>query len=507
MKRQGKSFTDDFTRIKYEAERYFAGGAFDLYEDERFIATLQASHCALEIAYGKAVLSCWGEDWSRAWRVMACESAADVLHLHCTSKMGQVKCAIELRREGTDAKFSTSRRDFAGKMAALIETHFVDLKVSQISKARHDWRHLSCLHTRLILKEPGNTIAGVAVSKSQAQTQIDAALSAGLIWLEALRGRGEPIKRLMLFVPAGQAFTIACRLLYVQPENATISLYEMDEPKRSITPVLAFAQTDLLDNLKSAARRAWWAPAHSPSGEVENFIAELNHLVVGAIDTQERNGWIYLAIRGLTFARISAKQLKVEFGWQLPRKRLTQENRGEFENLILAIDENRRARMNSPGNDLFRAQGERWLEALIRRDVAIIDPMLDARFVYSQVPAYRGEQRSFIDLLTVTRNGQLVVMELKVSEDAEFPFQGLDYWMRIDWHRLRGDFERRGYFNGIKLLDAPPLLYLVAPLFRFHATTKLMARAISPRVPIYRIGINEDWRSGVRVLLNERLNP
>jgi hypothetical protein len=50
------------------------------------------------------------------------------------------------------------------------------------------------------------------------------------------------------------------------------------------------------------------------------------------------------------------------------------------------------------------------------------------------------------------------------------------------------------------------MIYLVAPLFRFHATTRLIAGSISDRAPVYRIGINEDWRAGVRVLLSERLN-
>jgi hypothetical protein len=78
--------------------------------------------------------------------------------------------------------------------------------------------------------------------------------------------------------------------------------------------------------------------------------------------------------------------------------------------------------------------------------------------------------------------------------------------MRVEWHRLRGDFTRRGYFKGIRISDEPPLLYLVAPLFRFHKTTKLAAGAISSRVPVYRVGINSDWRAGIRVLLSERLN-
>jgi hypothetical protein len=166
----------------------------------------------------------------------------------------------------------------------------------------------------------------------------------------------------------------------------------------------------------------------------------------------------------------------------------------------------RKASAENRGEEVFRSQAERWLEAIVRKDVAVIDPTFDSRFVYSQAPAYRGPQRAFIDVLTTTRRGRLVVIELKVSEDPEFPFQGLDYWIRIDWHRRRGDFERRGYFPGVTISDETPLIYLVAPLFRFHATTKVIASKISRQAPVYRVGINDDWRSQLRVLVSERLN-
>ena len=38
------------------------------------------------------------------------------------------------------------------------------------------------------------------------------------------------------------------------------------------------------------------------------------------------------------------------------------------------------------------------------------------------------------------------------------------------------------------------------------STTALIATSISEQVPVFRIGINDDWRTGVRVLFRERLN-
>lgn len=200
------------------------------------------------------------------------------------------------------------------------------------------------------------------------------------------------------------------------------------------------------------------------------------------------------------------KQRRVVFGLENEKRTLKDQNGDELARLVNDIGLLRTTLSDDRNGLIYRAQSERWLESAVRREATVIEPNIDPRFVYSQVPTYRGEQRTFIDLLGITRAGRLVIMELKVAEDPDFPLQALDYWLRVDWHRRRGDFQRRGYFRGVEIADAAPLLYLVAPLFRFHATTGLLGGSISERVPVYRIGINEDWRSGIRVLLRERLN-
>ena len=72
------------------------------------------------------------------------------------------------------------------------------------------------------------------------------------------------------------------------------------------------------------------------------------------------------------------------------------------------------------------------------------------------------------DILTRTRTGRLVVLELKMHEEINFALQGLDYWMRIKWLNERRQLQRFGYFPGVELSAEPPLLYLISPAFRFH---------------------------------------
>src|SRR5256714_1322880 len=386
---------EDLSRIRYELERFLLGGAFELCEDDRRLASVDGNCAAAEIAYGKLVLSCWGEGWARSWRVLRAGVSPCALRLECARQMGRIRCTVERRRCQAAANIESSRNEFPTKLAAMIEANFAALKVERAVLRRDDRRNFTGIHARLLLKEQGRLIAAAGVCAQESQRDVDATLGAGLVWLDALRQRGAEVSRLLLFVPRRRSDTMAARLTAIKLKGASVTLCEVDELESTIQTVAPFDQGDL---------------------------------------------------------------------------------------------------------------GDRWLEAIFQDDITAIDASLDARYAYSQVPAYRGEQRSFIDLLTATRDGRLVVIELKVTEDAEFPFQGLDYWLRIDWHRRRGDFARRGYFKQLPLADRTPLLYLVAPVFRFHATTKLIAASITPAVPITRIGINDDWRSGVRVLLSERLN-
>jgi hypothetical protein len=501
-----RTLVEDLSRIRYELERFLLGGAFELCEDHKPIATVEAGCAAAEISYGKLVLSCWGDGWSRSWRVLRATISPQSLHLECAKQMGRVTCTLELRRGEVASHTESSRSEFTMKLAAMIEANFAALSVERAVLRRDDSRNFTGIHARLLLKEQGKLIAAVGVSPKESQHDIDATLGAGLVWLDALRRRGAQVNRLMLFVPRGHSDTIAARLTAVEVKGASVALCEVDEIESSIQSVTPFDQGDLHDRLRQAAMRAEWPHERQLPLDVMMLVDAIRRLAPDLIAVQRRGALVLLSIRGLEFARVSIRRKLVEFGIGPAKEKLTTANQSRLEHLVAEIVAVRCADSTDHHALLFREQTERWLESLLQRNVTAIDASLDARYAYSQVPAYRGEQRSFIDLLAATRDGRLVVIELKVTEDAEFPFQGLDYWLRIEWHRRRGDFARRGYFKQLQLSDRPPLLYLVAPVFRFHATTKMIAACISRQVPITRIGINDDWRGGVRVLLSERLN-
>ncbi len=80
-----------------------------------------------------------------------------------------------------------------------------------------------------------------------------------------------------------------------------------------------------------------------------------------------------------------------------------------------------------------------------------------------------------------------------------FFLQGADYWRRINSHHRAGHIRRARLFADAFISDTPPLVYLVAPLLRFHRSFHTLARCLSPQIEIYRFDLNEDWRTGVRV--------
>lgn len=92
---------------------------------------------------------------------------------------------------------------------------------------------------------------------------------------------------------------------------------------------------------------------------------------------------------------------------------------------------------------------------------------------------------------------------MKADEDIHLPLQGLDYWSRVTWHHVRGEFKRFGYFPGRELTAESPLLFLVAPALHLHPATDALLRYVSPEIEWMFTGIDERWRDGVKVVFRK----
>ncbi|HMF65051.1 MAG TPA: hypothetical protein VK608_13255 [Edaphobacter sp.] len=350
-------------------------------------------------------------------------------------------------------------------------------------------------------------------------------LTLGILWLHHCRESGDGrrvYQGLKLIVPRGMAMLTLSRLAWLNTNVAQWELWELDQQTEELE------QRDAADHGNLTTRLV-----HAPNEEAarERFgdaAARVMALVPDAmrsvVEQRIRSGTeLAFLLHGLEFARTRMgysgnsfnSQQEITFGAGANETPLTDESEGELRELVVRLF----ARRNAAGDKrdpLYRLQPERWLESVLRRDVEPLDIHLDKAHVYTQVPAFAAADRGMLDLLGVTGDGRLAVIELKADEDLHLALQGLDYWIRVRWHHLQtsdsatgpsfglGEFQRHGYFGGVRLSEAAPRLYLVAPALRVHPATEVVLRYLSPRVEWVLVGLDERWRAKVKAVWRKR---
>jgi hypothetical protein len=326
-----------------------------------------------------------------------------------------------------------------------------------------------------------------------------------LIWMEHLRQQRRPVlSRLLLLVPRDRAQVLKSRLKWIRGASKEILLVEMDIDRES----LAYFDLNDSGNVDTLLTRVSAFRSKRDYAQREDF-RRLISLSPDHIEPIHRSDShvVSFRIRGLEFAKLSLKRPEsLTFGVGKQDLVTTSSDWERVEELVSEIVRQRRCSPQDQRNVFYRLQAERWLESLILQDIQLIDPGLDPRYVYPQVPAFLGSDRGMIDILSVTKQGRLAVLELKVSEDIQLPIQGLDYWLRVRWHQLRHEFVRKGYFHGVEASQEAPVLYFVSPQFCYHDTFPRIIKYFDPSVPLVQVGINEDWRVGIRVMTKRKFN-
>jgi hypothetical protein len=368
------------------------------------------------------------------------------------------------------------------------------------------------IYSRGLLKRGQSGFAVLGVNGQEPQGSIDAALTFGILWLEVCRTANVGklvVEGLKLFVPAGCSTLVRERMAHLNRAAAKWELYELDERGEEVKPIEILDRGNVLTRLVHCPNDAEIQERFAgPISLVRSVMAEVE---VAALSPAE----IAFRCHGLEVARARmSDRLAVEsgklrnvpelvFGHGPVQQVLNDGNLDEFERLVRSVGEVRHA--DGPKeNRWWRLHPERWLESLVVKDVAALDDSLDARWRYSQVPAFSAADRAMIDVLTVNREGRLAVVELKADEDIHLPLQGIDYWARVAWHHARGEFQKFGYVQGRELAAGAPLLIMVAPALHVHPATDILLRYISPEIEWTLLGIDERWRSGVRIVFRKR---
>ncbi len=476
-------------------------------EDDEVLFDLPGARYSVSGEHGKCLLHLWSAERNLVRRVLSIEERKSELTL-TIQRFGQTKpntlhlmAAGERRAPGTRAAERTAYRAL---LKRVLERDFPDYRADRFTSVMDLEHSMGPVYARGILHRGRSAIAVLGVSSGETQAAVDNSLTTGLLWLSSVR---ETMRQwtqgLMVVVPAGRSDVVRARMASISTGAGRLSLYELDEREQTLI------QRDCGDGGNIRTRLV---QSPDPQGILSRFaepIARIRSLLPDVEVSTPTSAEIVFRYRGLEFARSRIvldgfrRVTETVFGLGAEETLLTDGTADQFAALVERVRDARQG-TPQPKDPLWRMSPERWLESLVVRDVTALDRRLDARFVYSQVPAFAASDRAMIDVLTCTRDGRLAVLELKADEDFHLPLQGLDYWSRVRWHHQRGEFKRFGYFAGRELSDESPLLYLVAPALRIHPETDTLLKFLSLEVEWELIAVDERWRDGLKVVFRKR---
>jgi hypothetical protein len=505
-----------------------------LLEDDVELFDLTAADWRLVLEYRKLVFEAWDSERSLVRRVEGIESReAGRIQVMARRQGGRSPSRLEFRerdwtREGERHRAPVDRRQFGCDLVRMLEAEFPGWRLERVSQ-RSDREHsFSVWYTRGFARQGSTAWAFLGLAEGEALGAADSMLAFGLIWLDWLRARSDRlmVQGLKLFLPHHAVEATAHRAAYLDSHAVSVEIFEWNQNRRDPSHDTGQAsqvrRIDLKDygnvetRLVPHRQREMVASRHRDL--VRNLLGDLSSHIDVVADAAA--AFLSLRVLGLEVARIEGEALPRVYagleGVPRDRRKLEVEDWPEFREFLARVVGVRRADSDEPNHDFYRLQGERWLESLLVRDLTRIDPAFSPDYVYPQVPAFSGSSsfamhRGVIDILGVLRSdpagarNRLAVVELKLYEEINLPLQGLDYWLRVKWLHERGQFKQFGYFPGVELAPAPPLVYLVSPAFRFHSTTHRMMRNLSPEVEVVQVGINNQWRRGVKVLFRRVL--
>lgn len=463
------------------------------------------------VVNSRLILSCWTEQGTRSWRIRAWDWSGDKLRLEASRRMGAERPVIEIipraSASSIAAAVKAARLIRCEQLAWLACSLRPGAKVERATLSPGIRRGQPGKYARIVLRQKHQRIAITGSVASSRASESDAFLASALLWFTRASERTRPpfIQKLCLIVERDLVKSLTQRIALLRASlREAIVLSEIDESWMMLTEIGCPPRKDLWK--KRLAR----FPA-VPESEAMMLAEAVAAEAPDAIDVVQARHGQTLRYFGLPFARVR-RVMAAEHIWfgveGAHRRLLEQKTEHAYAALMDDLREHRSAAALDHRHALYRNAGEAWLESILRRDITQLDPGLIIAPLHAQFRTARGGRLGVrpIDMLALRQDGRLVVIELKVSEDREHVLQGADYWQRVEAHRRRGHIARAKLFGERKISDESPLVYLVAPTLRVHPAFHTLARLISSDIEIYRFDINEDWRSGVRVMRRMRVN-
>jgi hypothetical protein len=200
----------------------------------------------------------------------------------------------------TPATRRTARVTYQQHLRRALERHFPDFTVGRLSNAMDLEKSFGPIYARGMLRRGRSVFAVLGVNQYETQASIDAALTFGILWLDACRHQFDQrllVEGLKLFLPAGTSALTRERLVHLYSGAAKWHLYEYDERHDAIAAIDFSDRGNIATHLVRCPNE---------SAALERFEDSIHH-VLGLLPEAEvavlSPAEIAFRWRGLEFAR------------------------------------------------------------------------------------------------------------------------------------------------------------------------------------------------------------
>jgi hypothetical protein len=480
-------------------------------EDGAIAFDLAEAKFSISGEHHKCLLHLWSSERNFVRRVLDAEVKATTLRLQ-VQRMGQNKPTrldfCRDRDQRSPAARRAARIAYEPRLRRAIDRNFPNWTVARLTTSVDLEHSFGPAYLRGLLRQGQRALAVVGVNDQETQSTVDGALAVGILWLEACRLAQQErrvVEGLAMILPNGMATLTRQRMAHLHSTAAKWHLYEFDQRADAITHVDTSDCGNLVTRLVRSVDERLARERFSESiARIQGILPTAEVVVLSpATISLRRHGLEFAQARIAHDPRNFESTEEIAFGVGPEERVLNAENEMQFADLVRLAAAVRHK--DGPKNHaLWRMHPERWLESLVVRNIVALDGRLRPDSMYAQVPAFAAADRAMIDILGVTREARLAVIELKADEDIHLPLQGVDYWSRVAWHQSRGEFAQFGYFPGREISPQKPLLMLVAPALHVHPTTDTILRYLSPEIDWEVLGIDEHWRDEIRVVFRKK---
>src|SRR6266436_890806 len=399
-------------KLQATLQEFTASGVVEVRENGSCVAPFTGMSWEVRGDGEKPLLHLWSERFNLTRRVLAITDHSEQRLALAVERFGRSKPdRLEfIRREFERGARELSREEFRERLTHLLAEQFPDETLESLAVSPDLEHSLSGNYARGILRRGSAHVAVLAVPEGESSDATDNSLTFALLWLQHARQSNSraAVTGVRLILPKNSCATVAHRLAALDPQ-LPFEIYEHDP---------ALETLEKIDPRRAGNLATWLVPHRASEALLTQARIALDAIVAMAPQAvtlhpaaQSREVW--MRFRGLPFARWDGG--RVFFGSTDARQELTSASGPALKHLLHELEMFRHPLANETRHPLYRAQPERWLESIVREDVTRVDAMLDQRFVYAQVFTNAGGEHGILDLLTVTRLGQLAIIELKAS--------------------------------------------------------------------------------------------